>query len=337
MNRRPTADEDSLARRAEGGDPAAQFAYAMTLLSDPRRTADGPRAIEYIEQSASKGFADAFAVGALFEAMGALRPQNWRKAFDRLQRAAELGSAIARGQMLALAGIKADAAKDRSAVNWADLRKGIAIDQLLAPPPRQTLSDAPRIISYAGFATPAECGWIIDRARHRLRPAKIFDTTSAGDTYHPARDNKAVEFLLPQMDLVFETVRARIAAATRLPVTIFEPTQVLHYSVGEQFRPHHDYFDLESEGIAEHVRQFGQRIATVLVYLNSEYEGRETTFPRIGLDYRGKAGDALFFANVDRSGRADPLTLHAGAPPLSGEKWIFSQWIRDRLPAGNPK
>jgi len=23
-------------------------------------------------------------------------------------------------------------------------------------------------------------------------------------------------------------------------------------------------------------------------------------------------------------------TLHAGLPPLSGEKWLLSQWLRDR-------
>jgi hypothetical protein len=134
------------------------------------------------------------------------------------------------------------------------------------------------------------------------------------------------------MDVVVEILRARISAATRLPVPIFEPTQVLHYAVGERFKPHHDFLDINVPGFADHIRRFGQRIATVLVYLNGDYQGGETVFPKIGLSYRGRTGDALFFTNVDRSGHGDPLTMHAGTPPTSGEKWVFSQWIRDRLP-----
>lgn len=69
---------------------------------------------------------------------------------------------------------------------------------------------------------------------------------------------------------------------------------------------------------------------TFLIYLNEEYEGGETAFPAIGLRYRGRAGDALFWANLDQQQLPDPLTLHAGLPPTSGEKWVFSQWIRER-------
>ena len=36
------------------------------------------------------------------------------------------------------------------------------------------------------------------------------------------------------------------------------------------------------------------------------------------------------------TGCPDPLTVHAGRPPASGEKWIFSQWIRDRVPGPPP-
>lgn len=54
-------------------------------------------------------------------------------------------------------------------------------------------------------------------------------------------------------------------------------------------------------------------------------------FPRVNLNHRGRKGDAWLFSNVDAATRVpDPLTLHAGTPPTNGEKWIFSQWIRDR-------
>jgi prolyl 4-hydroxylase len=36
------------------------------------------------------------------------------------------------------------------------------------------------------------------------------------------------------------------------------------------------------------------------------------------------------FSNLDPAGRPEPASLHAGLPPTRGEKWIFSQWVRDR-------
>lgn len=328
-------DEASLARRAQSGDPGAQYDYANLLLGDAQRSADAPRAIEMIEAAASSDHAEAVAMAALFEATGALRPQNWAKAFDRLQRAAELGSQNAKGQLLTLAGTAADDGPEGTQRDWAVIRASIDVEQLLAPRGRQVLSQSPRILAFSGFATGAECSWVIAMARDRLKPAAVFNAASSDQFYHSVRDNSGIELQLPDMDVVVEVLRARISAATRLPVPIFEPTQILHYAVGEQFRPHHDFFDPEAPAYAGLLQNFGQRIATVLIYLNDDYTGGETVFPKIGLSYRGQTGDALFFANVDRSGRGDPLTLHAGTPPTSGEKWILSQWIRDRVPAGN--
>ena len=88
-----------------------------------------------------------------------------------------------------------------------------------------------------------------------------------------------------------------------------------------------------SPGTAADLARRGQRIATFLIYLNDDFEGGETQFPKAGIAHRGSTGDALFFANITPEGAPDPLTLHAGTPPTKGEKWIFSQWIRDRSPA----
>jgi len=74
----------------------------------------------------------------------------------------------------------------------------------------------------------------------------------------------------------------------------------------------------------------GQRVATFLVYLNDGYEGGETSFPRLDYRFKGATGDALVFANVEPNGAPDPRTMHAGTPTTRGEKWLLSQWIRDR-------
>jgi len=136
-----------------------------------------------------------------------------------------------------------------------------------------------------------------------------------------------------EMNVVTEVIRHRISAATALPVPLFEPSQVLHYSVGQSFRPHHDFLDPGNPAYCDDLARFGQRIATFLIYLNDGYGGGETSFPAIDLQFRASEGDALFLTNVTRDGTPDPTTLHAGLPPTSGEKWVFSQWIRGQLPS----
>lgn len=309
------AATSELEREAAAGDPDAQFALATALLRGPTATKDGPRAIALVDSAAQRGNAEAMATAALFEAMGAARPQSWERALALLERAADHGSSSARGQLDVLA------------------NRGPGIDPLLAVPPKQIISDTPRIFRIQDFATPAECEWAMERTRSRLKPATVFDPETGGQRLDPVRDNSGTAFQLPDMDVVFEVLRARISAATRLPVPIFEPLQVLHYSVGQQFRPHHDFLDPNVPEYAREISLHGQRIGTMLIYLNDGYEGGDTIFPKLGLRFHGERGDALFFTNVDRTGQPDPLTTHAGTPPTAGEKWVVSQWIRDRAPS----
>ena len=45
---------------------------------------------------------------------------------------------------------------------------------------------------------------------------------------------------------------------------------------------------------------------------------------------KGKAGDALIFWNLSAAGEREPFSLHGGLPVIRGEKWLLSQWVRQR-------
>jgi prolyl 4-hydroxylase len=294
-----------------------RFTLGMQLLSGRGDAPLDPvEGAALLTKAAELGDARAAAVMATVEAMGVAGPQSWDRAFDWLRRGADLGSESAKAQ-LALLGRGADA---------------IDIGALITPPPKRSLSEAPRIRAIEGFATAAECDWLMARARGRLGPAMVIDQRTGLEASHPDRTNKAIELDVTAMDVVIQVLRARIATATNLPVPVFEPAQIMHYSVGEEFRPHYDFLTGEVEGWAAQLQRYGQRIATFLLYLNEDFEGGETDFPRIGISHRGTRGDALFFANVDSAGAPDRRSFHAGRPPTRGEKWILSQWIRDRTP-----
>lgn len=308
------------------------FAAAMRLLADRSPpSADVQQAVALLEESLSAGCSQAGERLAAFHAMAASGtgdPSHWEHAFDALRRAADQGSAVAGKQLQLLA----DNSQEPVAAHagWGNVRSRIRVEPLLASPARKSLSDSPRVRIIEGFATAAECRWIVEAAREHLAPATVFDHDTGELVLDPARNNSAVSLMFEQMDVISEVLRTRISAATRVPVPAFEPPQILRYEVGQEFVPHHDFLDENSPGFREQLTGHGQRIATFLIYLNDGFEGGETAFPKLGLSYRGRTGDAIFWANLDTGGRSDPLTLHAGLPPTSGEKWVFSQWIREK-------
>lgn len=299
--------------QASSGEAEALFARAAHLLAQP----DSPDAFAagtaLVEAAARQGHGPAICLLAAIEAIGAGRRQSWNRAFACLWRAAELGSAQARAQLEVLGG-------------------PTEIGRLLDVPAREALAERPRLRLFRGFARPAECRWLIARLAPKLGRAMVWDEVSGAAVVDPARTGSAVELRLAEMDVVAEVLRARIAAATGLPEPIFEIPQLMHYAPEEAFSAHHDYLDPTQAGHAADIARRGQRIGTFLICLNEDFEGGETEFPRAGIAWRGRTGDALFFANVTPDGAPDPLTLHAGRPPRSGEKWLFSQWIRDRAP-----
>lgn len=315
-------------------EPDAGFARALTLLSKVATRDEVNEAISLLEQASTRGHGGASERLAIIEAVGMMRPASWERSLDYLQLAAEQGLEGAQAQLsiLALDAFEPDAPA-RASRDWRALRDRVDLSARLQSPPYKLLSQAPLIRSFSGFASPAECLWLIELARSRTSPAPLIDTATGGEAYASHRDNSFMGLRLDLLDVVTEVVRHRIGAAIHLPVTVFEPAQLLHYAVGQQFRPHHDFLDPKVPGYRESLARFGQRIGTLLIYLNDGYEGGETAFPAVGLSFRGTRGDALFFANVDRQGNPELRSLHAGLPPTSGEKWILSQWIRDRIPS----
>jgi prolyl 4-hydroxylase len=76
------------------------------------------------------------------------------------------------------------------------------------------------------------------------------------------------------------------------------------------------------------VARGGQRVGTVVMYLNSPEKGGGTIFPDVGLEVAPVRGNAVFFS-YDRP-HPSTKTLHGGAPVLAGEKWVATKWLRER-------
>ena len=188
--------------------------------------------------------------------------------------------------------------------------------------------DAPDIVVLDNFMTAAECDALCAQSASTLSKSKVIDDVTGASVAHDARSSQGTYFSLGQTPLV-QTIEARISEITNTPMVNGEGIQILNYVGGGEYRPHFDYFS-DKDGGRVHTAKGGQRIITVILYLNDVAAGGATIFPNINLNIYPKKGSALYFSYFNSAGQVDPATLHGGAPVLAGEKWIATKWIRER-------
>jgi prolyl 4-hydroxylase len=317
-------------RAAEAGNVAALRSLAINLMSyPPTAMRDGFR---MMRSAAARGDATAASLCAVVTAQDPNAFDNWDVALVFLMQAAELGSAAARRQLEILALGRGDVEEIRNDARASDpktLAQSVEMASWLNPGTLAPVSDDPLIFAMPDFAPHAVCDWMIERAKPRLARAETYDPASGlGREESGVRSNSVAKTGLADFDVLLVSLQTRIGKIPGIAPALFEPPSFLHYAIGENFLPHVDYLDPAIPGFQRDIAQRGQRIATFLLYLNDDYEGGETEFCELGIRHRGKKGDGLLFWNVDRDGRPNPKTLHAGVEPTSGEKWVLSQWIR---------
>jgi len=189
--------------------------------------------------------------------------------------------------------------------------------------------DDPVLATLGNVVDADECQAIIEMARPRLRPSTLVDPMSGRDVVSDKRASWGMFFRLCENDLIARLDR-RLSALMNLPLENGEGLQVLHYPTGAGSEPHHDYLAPTNAANRESIARSGQRVSTLVTYLNDVPEGGQTVFPRLGLAVSPIRGNACYFEYGDDRGRVDARSLHASAPVTRGEKWVVTKWMRER-------
>lgn len=186
---------------------------------------------------------------------------------------------------------------------------------------------SPRVVVLGDFLSPEECQALMAMATPRMARSQTVVNATGGSEVNEARTSQGMFFGRGENELC-SRIEARIAALLNWPVENGEGIQILRYAPGAEYKPHFDYFDPAQPGSSAILKRGGQRVGTVVMYLNTPEAGGATTFPDAGLDVHAVAGQAVFFAY----GLPHPSnkTLHGGAPVLKGEKWVATKWLRER-------
>lgn len=185
----------------------------------------------------------------------------------------------------------------------------------------------PRVVVLGNLLGADECEALIEAARPQLARSLTVETKTGGEELNPDRTSNGMFFTRGQNPVV-ERIEARIARLVGWPLENGEGIQVLNYKPGAEYKPHYDYFDPGEPGTPTILQRGGQRVATLVMYLNEPACGGGTTFPDIGFEVAPVRGNAVFF-NYDRP-HPSTRTLHGGAPVIEGEKWVATKWLRER-------
>jgi prolyl 4-hydroxylase len=291
-----------LQRGGIAGDPASLLELGVWYLEGRHLRRDLRRSRECFRQAGELGEPAAKHVYICFLANGIGGEANWQGAKEQLRELAK---------------------RDPKAARQIEVVETLDLDDHGFPRTRShshQLSTTPEVWRFDDFASPAECLYLIETAQPLLQQSVVVDPATGQLRPHPIRTSEGATFPWASEDLVVTALNRRIAVASGTDPSSGEPLQVLRYGPGQEYRPHLDA--LPTGG--------NQRVLTMLVYLNGNYEGGETLFTRTGLKYAGKAGDGLLFRNADRNGVPDCNAEHAGLPVLTGEKYLASRWIRER-------
>lgn len=300
-------DLAQLRLRAASGDESARLVLARRLLATPEKHEE---AMRLLQAGCDRGVPEALRLQATLAIRGVARPQDLNQAIDFVSRAAASGDTDAREQLRAIGG-----RFDR--------------DIWFAPVQMRQHHAAPRIFTVEKFIPRPVCNWFIKYAGARQEMTLVRDGATGRDLLSAGRSATMAGTDALELDVVLQLTKLRIAGAIQTHVSHQEPTQFLRYGPGQEYQAHYDLIRPQEEAAAaEELRVLGQRVATVLVYLNDGYKGGETQFPHLNWAFKGKPGDALIFWNISAGGERERASLHAGLPIQTGTKWLLSQWVR---------
>jgi prolyl 4-hydroxylase len=187
----------------------------------------------------------------------------------------------------------------------------------------------PLIAVLANVLSAEECGQLIALARSRLTPSTVVDPGTGKKSVAEYRNSEGM-FFLPGETPLIAALDARFSQLMNLPIDHGEGLQVLRYGPRTRYTPHFDFLVPRNEDSEQSLRRSGQRVSSLVAYLNDVPGGGETTFPHVGLSVCPQRGNAVYFEYCNGRGQVDAASLHAGEPVIEGEKWAMTKWMRER-------
>ena len=186
------------------------------------------------------------------------------------------------------------------------------------PSPRITLLTCP------AFLPPALCDDLVALIDANRRPSTIADPN--GDDYFRTSETCDLDASEPAV----AELEGRLALLNGIDPVHGEPVQGQRYDVGQEFKPHTDYFEPQGGDYDKFCSVAGNRTWTFMIYLNEVEAGGATRFKVIGKTFQPETGKLLCWDNTRPDGSLNAATLHHGMKVRKGVKYVITKWYRER-------
>ncbi|QYU68712.1 2OG-Fe(II) oxygenase [Leptolyngbya sp. 15MV] len=185
-------------------------------------------------------------------------------------------------------------------------------------------TDKAELFQLRGFASCAMCDQLIALVEADRRPSTIADDN--GDRYF--RTSETCDL---SADIgVVQELEAMLTDLSGISPAYGEPLQGQRYDVGQEFKPHTDYFAPDGADFARYCSVAGQRTWTFMIYLNDVTAGGGTRFKALNKIVQPETGKLLAWNNRRADGRVNPNTLHHGMKVRRGLKYVITKWYREK-------
>ena len=177
--------------------------------------------------------------------------------------------------------------------------------------------EEPLIVILGNVLSDEECSELIRLSKDKMHRSKIGVTHEVNEI----RTSSGMSFQENENDIITK-IEKRISSIMNIPIDHGEGIQILKYTPSQEYKAHFDFFTSSSKTIKNN------RISTIVMYLNDVEHGGETFFPKLNFSVSPQKGMAVYFEYFYNDKNVNELTLHGGAPVITGEKWVATQWMR---------
>lgn len=189
------------------------------------------------------------------------------------------------------------------------------------------VNDDPIVVVFENFLSDLESEQLVAAAVPRLEPALVSDEKTGVES--PGRSGRTC-WIAHEHNAVIEELSLRVAEIVGIPLENAESLQVVYYGENQQYLPHFDAWEADTEVGKRCMARGGQRMVTCLMYLNEVEEGGGTSFPKLDMVVRPIKNRMVLFHNCSPGTTVrHPASLHGGMPVLKGEKWACNFWFRE--------
>jgi prolyl 4-hydroxylase len=205
-------------------------------------------------------------------------------------------------------------------------RMGRSVRERLKSDPQvyQVETDKAEIFAIGDFLSPSEC------ERLRLMIDLVATPSTLHEQDYASGFRTSYSGNLDPKDSFVMGISRRIDDLLGINPICGEAIQGQRYLPGQQFKPHNDWFYTTEKYWELERKRGGQRSWTAMAFLNEVEEGGETHFTEVGIKIEPKPGVLLVWNNALPDGTPNEGTIHAGTPPVKGNKYVITKWYRTR-------